>query len=249
MDKEKKERLGEIRAAMKKYGFDKILGQAAKNKIRRKDTDESDSLLLDDEIPVKLRMMLQELGTTFIKLGQLLSTRPDVVGEKIAGELANLQDDNPAITYEQVKAIVERELDGNIDELFEDFHHEHIATASIGQVHEATLITGERVAVKIQKEGITDKIDLDLRIMKYIANRADKLNADLRKINLPGIMEEFDRSIHKEIDYNNEFMNMQRIEMNFVDNPYIHIPATYPEYCTSKILTMEFIAGAKLNDV
>ena len=249
MDKETKERLGEIRAAMKKYGFDKILGQAAKNKIRRKDTDESDSLLLDDEIPVKLRMMLQELGTTFIKLGQLLSTRPDVVGEKIAGELANLQDDNPAITYEQVKAIVERELDGNIDELFEDFHHEHIATASIGQVHEATLITGERVAVKIQKEGITDKIDLDLRIMKYIANRADKLNADLRKINLPGIMEEFDRSIHKEIDYNNEFMNMQRIEMNFVDNPYIHIPATYPEYCTSKILTMEFIAGAKLNDV
>lgn len=249
MDKETKERLREIRAAMKKYGFDKILGETAKNKIRKKDDDESSSLLLDDEIPVKLRLMLQELGTTFIKLGQLLSTRPDVVGEKIANELANLQDDNPAITYEQVKAIVERELDGNIEELFEDFHHEHIATASIGQVHEAKLITGERVAVKIQKEGITDKIDLDLRIMKYVANRADKWNADLRKINLPGIMEEFDRSIHKEIDYNNEFMNMQRIEMNFVDNPYIHIPTTYPEYCSSKILTMEFIEGTKLNDV
>ncbi|MEE1156805.1 MAG: AarF/UbiB family protein, partial [Methanobrevibacter sp.] len=230
MDKETKERLREIRAAMKKYGFDKILGETAKSKIHKKDDDdESSSLLLDDEIPVKLRLMLQELGTTFIKLGQLLSTRPDVVGEKIANELANLQDDNPAITYEQVKAIVERELDGNIEELFEDFHHEHIATASIGQVHEAKLITGERVAVKIQKEGITDKIDLDLRIMKYVANRADKWNADLRKINLPGIMEEFDRSIHKEIDYNNEFMNMQRIEMNFVDNPYIHIPTTYPE--------------------
>ena len=250
MDKETKERLREIRAAMKKYGFDKILGQTAKSKIRKKDDDEdSSSLLLDDEIPVKLRLMLQELGTTFIKLGQLLSTRPDVVGEKIADELANLQDDNPAITYEQVKEIVERELNGNIDELFEDFHHEHLATASIGQVHEAKLITGERVAVKIQKEGITDKIDLDIKIMKYVANRADKWNSDLRKINLPGIMEEFDRSIHKEIDYNNEFMNMQRIEMNFVDNPYIHIPETYPEYCSSKVLTMEFIAGTKLNDV
>ena len=249
MDKETKERLGEIRAAMKKYGFDKILGQTAKSKIRKSDDEETSNLLLDDEIPVKLRLMLQELGTTFIKLGQLLSTRPDIVGEKIANELANLQDDNPAITYEQVKAIVERELNGNIDELFEDFQHEHLATASIGQVHEAKLITGERVAVKIQKEGITDKIDLDLRIMKFVANRADKWNSDLRKINLPGVMEEFDRSIHKEIDYNNEFMNMQRIEMNFVDNPAIHIPATYPKYCSSKVLTMEFIAGTKLNDV
>ena len=248
MDKETKERLGEIRAALKKYGFDEILGQTAKSKIRRNE-DDSPSLLLDDEIPVKLRLMLQDLGTTFIKLGQLMSTRPDVVGEKIANELANLQDDNPAISYDQVKKIVERELHGNIDELFEEFSEQHLATASIGQVHEAKLITGERVAVKVQKEGITDKIDLDLRIMKYVANRADKFNADLRKINLPGIMDEFDRSIHKEIDYNNEFMNMQRIELNFEDNPDIHIPATYSKYCSSKVLTMEFIDGAKLNEV
>ena len=248
MDKETKQRLGEIRAALKKYGFDEILGQTAKSKIRRNE-DDSPSLLLDDEVPVKLRLMLQELGTTFIKLGQLMSTRPDVVGEKIANEMANLQDDNPAISYDKVKSIVERELHGSIDELFEEFSEQHLATASIGQVHEAKLITGERVAVKVQKEGITDKIDLDLRIMKYVANRADKWNADLRKINLPGIMEEFDRSIHKEIDYNNEFMNMQRIELNFEDNPDIHIPETYSKYCSSKVLTMEFIDGTKLNDV
>ena len=121
MDKQTKERLKKIREVMKKYGFDKILGQTAKSKIRKSDDDESSNLLLDDEIPVKLRLMLQELGTTFIKLGQLLSTRPDIVGTKIADELANLQDDNPAISYEQVKTIVERELKGNIDELFEDF--------------------------------------------------------------------------------------------------------------------------------
>ena len=248
MDKETKQRLGEIRDALKKYGFDEILGQTAKSKIRRNE-DDSPSLLLDDEVPVKLRLMLQELGTTFIKLGQLMSTRPDVVGEKIANEMANLQDDNPAISYDKVKSIVERELHGSIDELFAEFSEQHLATASIGQVHEAKLITGERVAVKVQKEGITDKIDLDLRIMKYVANRADKWNADLRKINLPGIMEEFDRSIHKEIDYNNEFMNMQRIELNFEDNPEIHIPETYSKYCSSKILTMEFIDGTKLNDV
>ena len=248
MDKETKQRLREIRDALKKYGFDEILGQTAKSKIRRNE-DDSPSLLLDDEVPVKLRLMLQELGTTFIKLGQLMSTRPDVVGEKIANELANLQDDNPAISYDRVKKIVERELHGSIDELFAEFSEQHLATASIGQVHEAKLITGERVAVKVQKEGVTDKIDLDLRIMKYVANRADKWNADLRKINLPGIMEEFDRSIHKEIDYNNEFMNMQRIELNFEDNPEIHIPETYSKYCSSKVLTMEFIDGTKLNDV
>ena len=250
MDKQTKERLKEIRAALKKYGFDKILGQTAKSKINpRDDGTDLHNLLLDDEIPVKLRLMLQELGTTFIKLGQLLSTRPDVVGDKIANELANLQDDNPAISYKQVKKIIERELNGKIEDLFMDFSHEHLATASIGQVHEAKLNTGERVAVKIQKEGITDKIDLDLKIIKYIANRADKWNANLRKINLPGIMEEFDRSIHKEIDYNNEFMNMQRIELNFEDNPNIHIPATYSKHSSSKVLTMEFIEGTKLNDV
>ena len=130
MDKETKQRLHEIRDALKKYGFDKILGQTAKSKLRPKDDEEENSLLLDDDVPVKLRLMLQELGTTFIKLGQLLSTRPDVVGDKIADELANLQDDNPAITYEQVKAIVERELNGNIDDLFADFSKQHLATAS-----------------------------------------------------------------------------------------------------------------------
>ena len=250
MDKETKQRLGEIRAALKKYGFDKILGQSAKNKLKPGKNEEADeSLLLDDDIPVKFRLMLQELGTTFIKLGQLLSTRPDVVGDKIADELSNLQDDNPAISYEEVKSIVERELNGSIDELFENFSQKELATASIGQVHEAKLITGERVAVKVQKDGITDKIDLDLKIMKFIANRADKWNSNLKKLNLPGIMEEFDRTIHQEIDYNNEFMNMQRIELNFSDSPEIHIPESYPKYCTSKVLTMEFINGTKLSDV
>ena len=122
MDKATKERLGEIREAMKKYGFDKILGQTAKNKILHSNADDDESNpLLDDELPVKLRLMLQDLGTTFIKLGQLMSTRPDMVGEKIANELANLQDDNPAISYEQIKepmqikgVVTGNDVEGNI---------------------------------------------------------------------------------------------------------------------------------------
>ena len=248
MDKATRKRLGEIREALKKYGFEKLLGQTAKNMINPA-SDESTMHLIEDEIPEKLRLMFQELGTTFIKLGQLLSTRPDMVGDKIANELSKLQDDNPAISYDEVKQILEKELDGNIDDLFKDFDKEHLATASIGQVHEAHLLTGQRVAIKIQKSGISDKIDLDLRIMKYIAHQADRFNSKLKNLNLPGIMEEFDRSIHKEIDYNNELRNMQRIEANFKSNPNIHIPISYPKYCTSKVLTMEFIDGKKLSEV
>lgn len=249
MDRATKERLGEIRQAMKKYGFDKILGQTAKNMINPRKNEEESKLLLNSDIPVNLRLMLQDLGTTFIKLGQLLSTRQDMVGEEIANELTKLQDDNPAISYEEVKEIVESELEGNMEDLFSDFSKQELATASIGQVHEATLITGERVAVKVQKRGIDEKIDLDLRIMKYIAKQADRFNSELKKMNLPGIMEEFDRTIHKEIDYTYELMNMQRIELNFESNPYVHIPTPYSRYSTSKVLTMEFIEGDKLSDV
>ena len=249
MDKRTLNRLGEIRNSLKKYGLDKVFGQSVKNMLKPLSEEEASEHLMDSELPEKLRLMFQDLGTTFIKLGQILSTRQDIVGAKIATELTKLQDDNPAISYEEVKKIVERELNGKIEDLFEDFTKEHLATASIGQVHEAKLKTGERVAVKIQKSGIAEKIDLDLGIMKFIAIEADKFNPKLKKLNLPGFMDEFDRTIHQEIDYYNELMNMKHIENNFKNNPDVHIPASYPEYCSSKVLTMEFIEGTKLTDI
>ena len=249
MDTKTLKRLDEIRRALHKYGFDKILGQTTRSKLNPLSDSDASQILLDTELPVKLRLLFQELGTTFIKLGQLLSTRPDIVGEKISKELSKLQDDNPAISYEEVKSIIESELEGSIDDLFASFSKEHLATASIGQVHEAKLKSGERVAVKVQKSGITSKIDLDLVIMKFIAVEADRFNSKIRKLNLPGIMEEFDRSIHKEIDYTNELMNMKHIENNFRLRPNIHIPVSYEEYSTEKVLTMEFIDGEKLSNL
>ena len=154
MDKATLRRLSEIRKAMKKYGFDKVLGQTTKRKLSPTKKEDESLILLDNEIPKNLRLMLQELGTTFIKLGQLLSTRPDIVGDKIATELSKLQEDNPAVDYEEIKDTVETELNGKIEDLFSEFSKEPIATASIGQVHEARLKTGERVAIKIQKKGI-----------------------------------------------------------------------------------------------
>ncbi|WP_458406449.1 ABC1 kinase family protein [Methanobrevibacter sp.] len=238
----------EINSALIKYGFGKFVNRSIKNKIIPSKDDEGYSILLDPDLPVNLRLMFQELGTAFIKLGQLLSTRPDMVGEKIATEFEKLQDDNPPISYEEVKCIVEKELDGNIDELFAEFSKEPIATASIGQVHAAKLNTGEKVAVKVQKAGIADTIDTDLIIMKHLAEKLHN-NDELRKFNIPGIMDAFDHSIHIEIDYINELINMKQLERNFADDDTIHIPVAYSKYCTTKVLTMEFIEGTKMQDV
>lgn len=238
----------EINSALIKYGFGKFVNRSIKNKIIPSGEDEEYSLLLDPELPVKLRLMFQELGTAFIKLGQLLSTRPDIVGEKIASEFEKLQDDNPPISYEEVKSIVESELNGNMDDLFAEFSEEPLATASIGQVHQARLNTGEKVAVKVQKSGIAETIDTDLIIMKHLAKKLHNSD-ELRKFNMPGIMDAFDHSIHIEIDYINELINMKELEKNFAEDDTIHIPIAYSHYCTSKVLTMEFIEGTKMQDV
>ncbi|WP_296881232.1 AarF/ABC1/UbiB kinase family protein [uncultured Methanobrevibacter sp.] len=248
MEKEMKVRLRQITAAMRKYGFSKVLNKTVKEKIFPSRGEEY-NLFLDPEVPVKLRLMFQELGTSFIKLGQLLSTRPDMVGEKIATEFEKLQDDNPTITYEEVKTIIERELNGNIDDLFAEFSKESLATASIAQVHEARLISGERVAVKVQKEGIADTLEYDIAIMKYIVAQIHNHNDEFRKYNLPGMIDEFDYDIHIEIDFTNELINMKQLDANFSEDETIHIPIAYPDYCTSKVLTMEFIDGTKLSDV
>jgi len=200
-------------------------------------------------MPRNLRMMFQELGTTFIKLGQLLSSRPDLVGDRIATEFEKLQDDNPPISYEEVKRIIENELDGNIDDLFAEFSKESLATASIGQVHTAKLPTGEKVAVKVQKEGIAENMELDLQIMKHFAKKIHDHNDEMKGYNLPRIMEQFDHNLHIELDYNNELINMVLFSQKFEEDETVHIPVAYPDYCTSKVLTMEFVEGTKMHDV
>ena len=243
-----KKRVREINAALRKYGFGKLLTKTVKEKIIPSKDEEYD-ILMDPELPVKLRLLFQELGTSFIKLGQLLSTRPDMVGERIATEFEKLQDDNPPITYDEVKNIVERELEGNIDELFSEFSEESLATASIGQVHQAKLISGEKVAVKVQKEGIADTLEYDIAIMKHLVSQIHKYNDEFRKYNLPGMIDEFDYSIHIEIDFTNELINMKQLEENFSEDESVHIPIAYQDYTTSKVLTMEFIDGTSMHEV
>ena len=246
MQKRTLTRFDEIVRVFRKYGFDKLLGKTTRNHLNPFKNDDDNKALLEDDFPEKLRLMLQELGTTFIKFGQLLSTRPDIVGEKISKELSRLQDDNPSISYEEVKEIIEDELGKDIDELFDDFSKEPIATASIGQVHIAKLSNGEKLAVKVQKKDIESTIETDLTIMKFIAIESNRFNSKLDTYNLPGMVEEFDKSIHKEMDYDNELMNLRHLSDNFKYNNRIKVPKVYPEYSTGKVLTMEFIEGEKL---
>ena len=248
VNREVNKRFHEITKALRKYGFGKFLNKTVKEKIIPSKDDEYE-ILLDTELPKNLRMMFRELGTSFIKLGQLLSTRPDMVGERIAKEFEQLQEDNPPVPYEEVKRVIESELNGNIDELFSEFSKESLATASIAQVHEARLITGERVAVKVQKEGINENLEQDLAIMKSLAKTVHKYSDEFRKYNLPEMIKEFDHSIHIELDYTNELINMNVLGANFEEDETIHIPIAYADYCTPKVLTMEFIDGTNLQDV
>lgn len=248
VNREVNKRFHEITKALRKYGFGKFLNKTVKEKIIPS-KDYEYEILLDTELPKNLRMMFQELGTSFIKLGQLLSTRPDMVGERIAKEFEQLQEDNPPVPYEEVKRVIESELNGNIDELFSEFSKESLATASIAQVHEARLITGERVAVKVQKEGINENLEQDLAIMKSLAKTVHKYSDEFRKYNLPEMIKEFDHSIHIELDYTNELINMNVLGANFEEDETIHIPIAYADYCTPKVLTMEFIDGTNLQDV
>ena len=242
-------RFDEIIKVFRKYDFDKFLGQTTRNKISPFRSDADNKELLKEDFPERLRLMLQELGTTFIKFGQLLASRPDLVGERISEELSQLHDDNPPVSYEEIKEMIETQLGGNIEDLFEEFSENPLATASIAQVHEAKLPTGERVAVKVQKTNVEEIVETDLSIMKFIANESDRFNTSLKHLNLPAVLHEFDKSIHKEMDFDNELMNIRHLNDNFKYNDKIIVPTIYPDYSTEKVLTMEYVEGVKLSEV
>ena len=242
-------RFDEIIKVFRKYDFDKVLGQTTRNKISPFRSDADNKELLKEDFPERLRLMFQELGTTFIKFGQLLASRPDLVGERISEELSQLHDDNPPVSFEEIKEMIETQLGGNIDDLFEEFSENALATASIAQVHEAKLHTGERVAVKVQKANVEEIVETDLSIMKFIANESDRFNTSFKHLNLPAVLHEFDKSIHKEMDFDNELMNIRHLNDNFKYNDKIIVPTTYPDYSNEKVLTMEYVEGVKLSEV
>jgi ubiquinone biosynthesis protein len=204
---------------------------------------------LDATDPERIRLVFEELGTTFIKFGQILSTRPDIVGIDIANELVRLQDNVPPDSFKLIKKEIEGELNSPLNEIFLEFNEIPVATASIAQVHQAKLKDGTLVAVKIQRPNIIEKIKKDIGIMRFLGGLLERRISNLKYYNISGVIDEFERAIIKELDFELEARSMEKFRSNFENNNKIYVPKNYPNYSSIKILTMEFVDGVKITEV
>jgi len=197
----------------------------------------------------RVRMVLEELGPTFIKMGQILSTRPDLLPVEYMQELGKLQDHVPPFGYSQVKIIVEKELGSPLAEIFEDFEETPLASASIGQVHRARLIDGDEVAVKVQRQDIRKTVEVDLEIMLHLTTLMERHLKAVEIQRPTRIVEEFARTMEKELDYTIEASHMERFAMQFLGDPIVYVPKVYRESTTKRVLTMEYVKGIKASEV
>lgn len=246
------QRYRELATVFSKNGlgfFIKDLGLHETLSIPKRMYQKDFDMLTDDKIGSRLRKVIEELGPTFVKIGQIASTRPDLLPEGIINELKKLQNNVPAFSYEEAKEIVEAELNDSLENIFDDFEQEAFAAASIGQVHKARLKTGEAVAVKVQRPHIEHKIKVDLEILHNMAHLATKRLEWAARYDLEEIVNEFSKTLLAELDYRIEANNSIRIANQFKDNPHIKIPQVYEAHSTKKVLTMEYVQGIKLNDI
>jgi ubiquinone biosynthesis protein len=196
-----------------------------------------------------LREMFDELGPTFVKFGQLLSTRPDVVPPDIILELRKLQDDVTPFPYEQVEQVVEAELGLPIEKLFVEFSEQPIAAASIGQVHDGVLPNGRRVAVKVQRPNAPRQIEADLSLLYQAAKITKERVRALDFVDARALVDEFARSIRQELDYRNEARNAQTFHRNFVGHPHVRVPKVVWSYTRARVLTLEYLDGVQVQDI
>jgi ubiquinone biosynthesis protein len=196
-----------------------------------------------------LREMLDELGPTFVKFGQLLSTRPDVVPPDIIAELRALQDDVRPFPFEEARRTIESELDLPLESLFLEFEEQPLAAASIGQVHGAVLPNGRRVIVKVQRPNAPRQIEADLALMYQAARLAKERIRALDFIDTNEIVDEFARSIRQELDYRHEGRNADVFHRNFAGHPHVAVPRVYWSYTRPRVLTLERLDGTQLADL
>ncbi len=196
-----------------------------------------------------LREVLEELGPTFVKFGQLLSTRPDVVPPDLIAELRPLQDDVRPFPFEQAERVIEEELGNSLERLFLDFDPMPVAAASIGQVHRATLPNGRKVAVKVQRPDAVRQIEADLVLLYQAAKLVRERVRALDFVDARGLVDEFARQIRQELDYRLEGRNAQTFHRNFAGDPHVHVPKVYWTYTRARVLTLEWLDGTQLADV
>ena len=241
-------RWGEILSILSKYGLAGWLSRFEFGFTKALFKNRNGQVLVEESHETRVRLAFEELGPTFIKLGQIMSTRPDVVGGAMATELEKLQSNVPADDFTLVEATIQQELGKPIDELFAEFSPEPVASASIGQVHRARLKTGEEVAVKVQHDQIQHRINVDLDILSGLAQLAQRL-PELRNYRPEATIAEFQRALRRELDFTRERRHLEQFDKAFADKPAITIPHAYPDLSTDRILVMQWIEGTPLSKV
>jgi ubiquinone biosynthesis protein len=200
-------------------------------------------------VPERLRMAFADLGPSFIKLAQLLSSRPDLITTRYADEFKKLQDEVPPFPVNEAKKIIEEELKLPVGNILSHFDETPIAAASIAQVHRATLFDGADVVVKIQRPDIGAQIETDINILSYIARLLDKYLPESRFFNPIGIVEEFSRTVRKELNFVEEARSCVKFRKNFENRPEIYFPRIYSEFVTEKVLVMERVDGVRIDNI
>jgi ubiquinone biosynthesis protein len=248
-------RYNEILRVLIKYGFEDLVQQLEEGKrfafLKRLIPERSRIQAMEYSKWEKMRMVCEELGPTFVKFGQVLSNRPDLIPFELVLEFEKLQDEVPPMPDHMVKAVVEEELKTDIDTLFAWFDPKPFASASMAQVHKVTLHTGKRVALKIQRPGIKEVILEDIKVMYTIAEILESRIPSIKSFDPVGLVKNFEDSILKELDFINESINIQRFYQNLNEDhkpdQYANAPQVYQDYTTEKVLAMEFMAGIKIN--
>ncbi len=245
-------RYREIVEALIRHGFGAVVAQLGLDEylglpriFRRKQEPPTNGVTPAEH----LRRALEELGPTFIKLGQILSTRPDLIPPTYLSELSKLQDNVTCEPWELIKPQIEAELGQPIEEVFTYFDQTPLAAASLGQVHAATLPTGDEVVVKVQRPNIEPTINLDLDILYDLARLTQERTPLGQVYDLIDMAEDFATTMQTELNYRREAHNAERFELNFNEEPHLHIPKIYWAYTTQRVLVMERLRGIKIDDI
>ncbi len=243
------QRLKQIISVFAKHGFVDVVERVNLSKFLPARFSTEASAEAELTTAYRLRMAFEELGPTFIKFGQLLSTRSDLLPDSFIEEFTKLQDNVQPLPYEAVKAVVERELGGKLEAIFSTFSEAPLAAASIGQVHEAELPGGQRVVVKVQRPEIGKIIDTDVSLLAFLAGLLEKYVPETRIVDPRIVVNEFFRTLSYELDFKVEANNMTKMAENMHGFPDIVIPRVFKQLSTHRVITLEKLDGIRVNDL
>lgn len=248
---EKIKRIKKLSDVLMKYGFEEILSRSELEKrLPKRIVGRNREKIKDIKsrtIYERVRMALEEMGPAYVKFGQMLSNRNDILPEEMISELQKLQD-KVEIQEVDIRKKLAEELNIIPEEYFQSIEEEPMASASIGQVFRAVLKNGEKVVLKVRRDNIDNVVETDLIIMKDMAKFLEKYDVNAKNMNLLYIVESFENMLKKELSLINERKNIERFENNFKENEHIHVPVVYKELSNNRILCMEFIEGIKITD-